>query len=79
MAVRVLAAGFQVPQLTANKVEGYAGQLNKVLWADSEALKVFKAACAIIDEARGDAPLDGDLVKVQAFTDKVIDLLRPSE
>lgn len=79
MAVRVLAAGFQVPQLTANKVEGYAAQINKLLWDDSEALAIFKKACAVIDEARGEQALDGDLVKVQAFTDKVTDLLRPNK
>ena len=72
MAFRHIVGGPQMPALVANKIQGYSRKLDEVLWNDAKALAAFKEACVIIDSALGGEPLDGNAVKVQTFTDKVL-------
>ncbi|MBH0116672.1 AIPR family protein [Salinibacterium sp. NG253] len=72
MAFRHIVAGTTMPLLSANKIEAYARKITDTLWDDTKTLKAFQAACSAIDEALGGSVLDGDAVKVQAFTDKVL-------
>jgi len=76
LAFRVLAAGWEMPALSANRIETYSKKINEALWDDAKALRIFKAACDVIDTALDGDVLDGDAVKVQAFTDSVIAALR---
>lgn len=72
MAFRHLAAGKEMFALTANKIVGYSNIINEELWDDTKAIGLFRAACEAVDSALGGSFLDGDQVKVQAFTDKVL-------
>lgn len=72
MAFRHIVAGTAMPALTANKMEAYAKKVSDALWDDAKALKGFQAACAAVDVALEGATLDGNAVKIQSFTDKVL-------
>ncbi|MCS5511667.1 AIPR family protein [Curtobacterium flaccumfaciens pv. betae] len=75
MAFRFLSGGLNMPALTANQMNKYANSVNAALWDDVKAMQTFDQAAEIIDEALGGAPLNGDAVKVQSFTDSVVVLL----
>lgn len=72
MAFRHIVAGTAMPLLTANKSEAYAKKVIDALWDDTKMLKGFQAACVAVDVALDGAQLDGDAVKVQSFTDRVL-------
>lgn len=72
MAFRHIVVGTAMPDLTANKIEAYAKKISDALWADEALLTGFQAACVAVDEALEGAPLVGNTVKVQSFTDKVL-------
>lgn len=72
MAFRHIISEAEMPALTANKIEKYSRVLNLALWDDESALRGFKSACLAIDAALGGAPLTGDAVKTQQFTDRVL-------
>lgn len=72
MAFRNMVGGPDMPALAANKIQGYSRKMDEVLWDDAKALEAFKKACVVIDDALSGDPLDGDAVKVQTFTDKVL-------
>ena len=76
-AARYLAAGDDsMPALTANKVEKYALNINAVLWDDAKALALFEKSASVIDQALNGAVLTREAVKVQAFTDAVLAVVR---
>lgn len=72
MAFRHIVAGSEMPALAANKIVPYSQKLSEVLWDDAKARDGFKRACDAIDVALEGEELDGDKVKVQSFTDKVL-------
>jgi hypothetical protein len=72
MAFRHITAGSEMPALTANKIETYSKQVIDTLWDDSKALRGFQVACSAVDTALEGSDLDGNTVKVQSFTDKVL-------
>jgi hypothetical protein len=76
MAARYLAAGSDMPALTANKIEGYARRINDVLWDDSKAVALFRSACDVIDAVQNGEPLTRESVKPQSFTDAVLKKLK---
>ena len=76
MAARYLAAGREMPALTANKIERYAKSINDLLWDDQKAVDLFKEACAVIDGVLSGESLTRESVKPQSFTDAVLHALR---
>jgi hypothetical protein len=71
MALRYIAAGSEMPALTANKASSYANSIAEVLWSDDKAVEAFKVAIEAVDEALDGAALNRDIVKTQTFTDAV--------
>ncbi len=71
MALRYIAAGSEMPALTANKASSYANSIAEVLWSDDKAVEAFKVAIEVVDEALDGAGLNRDVVKTQTFTDAV--------
>ncbi|MGO1316831.1 MAG: AIPR family protein [Cellulomonadaceae bacterium] len=78
MAARHLAAGSEMPALTANKIERYAKKINDMLWNDNKAVDLFRSACDVIDAVQDGEPLTRESVKPQSFTDAVLKKLRTS-
>ncbi|GAA1918568.1 AIPR family protein [Arthrobacter gandavensis] len=76
MVARYLAAGWEMPAFTANKMERYTKKINEILWDDLKAAALFKDACAVIDEVQEGAPLSRESVKPQSFTDLVLGKVR---
>ncbi|MGZ1490592.1 AIPR family protein [Brevibacterium sediminis] len=72
MAFRYIKSEGAMPALTANKIERYSKVLTTALWNDESAIDGFRSACLAIDAALGEAPLTGDAVKTQQFTDRVL-------
>jgi hypothetical protein len=77
LGYRVLVGGWEMPAFTANKIQQYVAPINQSLWDDKRAQQYFTEATQVINAALEPGEvLDGDAVKVQAFTDRVLTALR---
>ncbi len=71
MALRYLAGGPDMPNLTTNKATTYSNQIAEVLWSEDKSVSVFRRAIEVIDQALDGESLTRDVVKTQGFTDLV--------
>jgi hypothetical protein len=51
MAVRYLIGGPDMPQFTANRIQGYCNKICEVLWSDEDSVKAFHRAIETVDSA----------------------------
>ncbi|MFJ6042162.1 AIPR family protein [Brachybacterium paraconglomeratum] len=75
-AARLIAGGSSMPALTANQMEKYAKKINEVLWDDKKSIDLFRKACDAVDIALDGTELTRDAVKVQSFTDSLLQAAR---
>jgi hypothetical protein len=75
MAMRIVGVGFEMPKITANKMEAYCDSLADILQHQTNCDTVIVAAAAIIDEVAGEN-YSRDFIRTESFTQKVIALSR---
>lgn len=73
LAARILANGWNMPPMSANKMEGYCRVVMQQLWTDPDQL--LNRAVDAIALVAGDS-LDRDSIRTEAFTQGVISYLR---
>ncbi len=72
LAIRLIVAGFAMPQFTANKMEEYAAKIIVALKDASAAETLIQNAVLIVDGATG-ADYQRDNLRSESFTSKVIE------
>jgi len=75
LAFRILIAGYEMPSLTANKMEGYCKLLSTVLQDPMKSFDYLIKAAAIVEEAAG-ANFNRDHIRTEPVTIAVIKLAR---
>ncbi len=71
LALRILIAGFEMPSVTANAMQGYCNTISDVLQDAAKAEEYIAAAAKIVDNCAGGV-IDRDNIRTEPFTDKVI-------
>ena len=75
LALRILAAGFDMPDLRANKMEGYCEKLAAILHDTAKANAYITAAANIVADAAG-GNFHRDNIRTEPFTERAIELAR---
>lgn len=73
MAIRVLAAGYEMPSITANKMEGYCNTIAEALQDAQRAEELILLAASLIENASS-GKFDSDTIRTEPFTQKIIEL-----
>lgn len=73
MAVRLLAAGYDMPDMKANKMEAYCKTIADALQDAQRAEELILLAATFIEEASS-GNFDSDTIRTEPFTQKVIGL-----
>jgi hypothetical protein len=71
MAMRVLAAGFDMPSLTANKMEKYCEGLTSMLQNPEKSEALILSAAKIVEDVAG-GEFTRDNIRTEPFTEKVL-------
>lgn len=75
LAIRILAAGYDMPALTANKMEAYSNGITAVLQDSTKAENlILKAAKVIEQSAAGN--FNRDNIRTERFTETVVNLAK---
>jgi hypothetical protein len=61
----------RMPQMTANRIEGYCKPLQELLWDDVAAPSAFRKAAQHVEDI-SDGNLDTDVVRTEPFTDQLL-------
>lgn len=77
LAIRLISAGFVMPQFTANKMEDYTARIITSLKDASAAETLIQKAVQIVDGATG-ADYQRDNLRSESFISKVIDAAKAS-
>ncbi len=75
MAMRILAAGFDMPNMTANKMEKYCEGIADILHDPSRSEELIQSAAKIVWDVAG-GEFTRDNIRTEPFTDKVLAALR---
>ena len=75
MAMRILAAGFDRPSMTANKMEKYCEGLTEILQNPSKSETLIRSAAKIVWDVAG-GQFTRDNIRTEPFTDKVLAALK---
>lgn len=75
LAFRILVGGYDMPAMTANKMEGYCGILSNILQDATKCVELLTKAAKIVEEVAG-SKFDRDTIRTEPFTEAVINLSR---
>ncbi len=75
LAMRILAAGYDMPAFTANKMEGYSNTIISALQDSAKAELLILKAASIVDQA-ANGNYDRDNIRTERFTETVVSLAK---